>query len=179
MVSASECPLGYFAHKFVSANLDLRGLLKTEFSSLFLLLCMSFAGALRGGPYSHLPPWRREQASVALQRSQRQRAWLWSRDYYPTRLLELQGVQGRYLATHEQRLQLAWFFWWEGSAVLFLESEEIRLENTCRASWVVRGAFLAAAEDEVNTVRVRSVCTEEEGETDEEEDAYLRDLPLP
>ena len=140
---------------------------------------MSFAGDARGGPYSHLPPWRREQASVALQRSQRQRAWLWSRDYYPTRFLELHGVQGRYLATHEQRLQLAWFFWWEGSAVLFLESEEIRLENTCRASWVVRGAFLAAAEDEVDTVRFRSVCTEEEGETDEEEDAYLRDLPLP
>ena len=88
-------------------------------------------------------------------------------------------MQRRYLATHEQRLQLAWFFWWEGSAVLFLESEEIRLENTCRASWVVRGAFLAAAEDEVNTVRVRSVCTEKEGETDEEEDAYLRDLSLP
>ena len=86
-----------------------------------------------------------------LARQQRQRAWLWSRDYYPTRLLQLQGVPVP--ATHSQRLVLSSVYWWETSCLTFLEEVWTRyLEVTCRACWIVRGALYETIEAD------RAIC---------------------
>ena len=89
------------------------------------------------------PPSGRLLADFRLQRSQRQRASLWSRDYYPTGLLHLQGVWSSSVGIDNS--VLAQNFWCYQAAAKFLFFEELRVVLLCKAGTLVHQGALAAS----------------------------------
>ena len=91
------------------------------------------------------PVWRREAAAERLRSSQRQRAWLWSRDNYPSGLLAHQGVWP--LQASVTTPVLARAYWCYQAAAEFLFFEEILITRTSRAGATVHRGALNGAED--------------------------------
>ena len=121
--------------------------------------------------FPQLPPWRRQSAIQRLAWQERTRA---SRDYYPTRLLQLCGVQPA--QTFEGIRQLAVLYLLQQSALYFLCFEDRPIELTGQAGWTLRWAWLeaayAVAEEDVNRRTLQDV--KDEQDSDEE----LRELQI-
>ena len=73
----------------ISAALDYQGV-----SFFYALPAWLVHGKARHpSSFPQLPPCWHAEAQERLEKSERQRQWLWSRDYLPTRLLRLQRVE--------------------------------------------------------------------------------------
>ena len=95
--------------------------------------------------FPQLPFWRRPYAVERLQRDERRRHWLWSRPYFPTQLLRLQGADpGRDI---RYQAVVAGLFWLYQSAAGYLEFEELKLVRVCTAGRLVHRATLNASEE--------------------------------
>ena len=95
--------------------------------------------------FPQLQFYRRPGAIDALRQSERQRNWLWSRDYFPTQLLELQQVYP--LSVPVTRPVLAQAFWCYQAAAKFLFFEGLIFSRVNRAGAAVHQGALNSKED--------------------------------
>ena len=83
--------------------------------------------------FPQLPSWRHAEAQERLERSERQRQWLWSRSYLPTRLLLLQCVEpGNSCA---DLLAVAKAYWLYQAAAEFLRRQSGHHRGAAEQGW--------------------------------------------